>query len=537
MPTSSSAPPSMPNADRARRRHDRRQGRRDLARRGEVLATASECYPLTTPRRAGPSRIRRIGGGRAGLPRPAAGRARSASPARCTGSSCSTRDGAVLRPAILWNDQRTAAQCAEIEAPDRARPADRAHRQPRPDRASPRRSCSGCASTSREIYGRIRHVLLPKDYVRFRLTGERATDVADASGTLLFDVAGRRWSDEVCERARDPARLAPARARVAARWPAPATRRRLRSASASSSPGPSRSCSAPRGSSSPCCPPTRPDPEARVHVFCHAAPGTWHAMGVMLSAAGSLAWLRHARSAPTTATLDAEAERWPPGGRGAAVRALPGGERTPYPDPDARGAFVGLSLRHDRGALARATLEGVAYGLRDSLELLRALGLSARGRPRLRRRQPQRALAADRRLGPRAPARAHRDARRAPPSAPRCSPVSAPACFAASRRPSGGVSASAPGWSRRSPGSRRTRRATSLPPTLPGAPSTRARSELGRSRLGDPRAGHDVEEEHRAFLARRWTRSPLAGAALGSHARDHVARARSPTDRTSAICA
>jgi xylulokinase len=111
-----------------------------------------------------------------------------------------------------------------------------------------------------------------------------------------------------------------------------------------------------------------------VHVFCHAVPGTWHAMGVMLSAAGSLAWLAHATGADV-ATLDAEASAWLPGTEGLLFAPYLAGERTPHADPDARGAFAGLSLRHDRGALARAVLEGVAYGLRDSLELLRGLGV------------------------------------------------------------------------------------------------------------------------------------------------------------------
>ena len=117
-----------------------------------------------------------------------------------------------------------------------------------------------------------------------------------------------------------------------------------------------------------------PDAQARVHVFCHAVPGTWHAMGVMLSAAGSLAWLRRAVGVDYD-VLDQEAARWAPGTEGLLFAPYLAGERTPHADPDARGAFTGLSLRHDRGALARATLEGVAYGLRDSLELLRALGV------------------------------------------------------------------------------------------------------------------------------------------------------------------
>jgi len=124
------------------------------------------------------------------------------------------------------------------------------------------------------------------------------------------------------------------------------------------------------------------DPQARVHAFCHAVPETWHAMGVMLSAAGSLAWLRDA-VAPGTGygELVAEAEGWAPGVEGLTFLPYLAGERTPHADPDARGAFTGLGLRHDRGALVRAVLEGVAYGLRDSLDLIAELGpLPDRGR-------------------------------------------------------------------------------------------------------------------------------------------------------------
>ena len=121
------------------------------------------------------------------------------------------------------------------------------------------------------------------------------------------------------------------------------------------------------------------DPEARVHAFCHAVPGAWQAMGVMLSAAGALRWLRDAfAAAEPFDRLSAEADRWPPGAEGLAFLPYLAGERTPHADPGARGAFVGLSLRHDRGALVRAVLEGVAYGLRDSLELLRDLGVEPR---------------------------------------------------------------------------------------------------------------------------------------------------------------
>ncbi|MGH2819718.1 MAG: FGGY-family carbohydrate kinase, partial [Actinomycetota bacterium] len=121
------------------------------------------------------------------------------------------------------------------------------------------------------------------------------------------------------------------------------------------------------------------DPKGRLHVFCHAVPDTWHAMGVMLSAAGSLRWFRDL-VAPgwDFAELVAEAEAWEPGAQGLTFLPYLAGERTPHADPDARGSFVGLALHHDRAAPTRAVLEGIAYGLKDSLELLRTLGVQPR---------------------------------------------------------------------------------------------------------------------------------------------------------------
>ena len=225
------------------------------------------------------------------------------------------------------------AECAEIEARRRPRAADRADRQPRARRASRRRSCSGCAAHEPEVYARIRHVLLPKDYVRLRLTGEHAIDAADASGTLLFDVAQPALVRRGARGARDPAEWLPrvlespevsgargGSGRGGRRRPGRRrARRRRRPARARS-----RSCSAPPASSSPRCPATRPTARAACTSFCHAVPGTWHAMGVMLSAAGSLRWLRDV-AAPGEAydALVAEAERLGARRRGAAVRAVP----------------------------------------------------------------------------------------------------------------------------------------------------------------------------------------------------------------------
>ena len=278
----------------------------------------------------------------------------------------------VLRPAILWNDQRTAAECAEIE--DRIGFG-------RLVELTGNRALTGFTAPKLlwlrrhepELYGRIRHILLPKDYVRLRLTGELATDVADASGTLLLDVRRRDWSQEVCAELEIPldwlppvyesTEIAGAGDQAAAALGVGIAR-----------PGPVSVVVGTSGVVFSALPAYEHDPEGRLHAFCHAVPETWHAMGVMLSAAGSAAWLRDVLAAEL-ADLEEEASRWPAGSEGLLFAPYLAGERTPHPDPNARGAFVGLAVRHDRGALWRAMLEGVAFGLRDSLELLRELGV------------------------------------------------------------------------------------------------------------------------------------------------------------------
>jgi xylulokinase len=291
----------------------------------------------------------------------------------------------VLRPAILWNDQRTGAECAEIEARvGLARLIELTGNRALTGFTAPK--LLWLRRHEPDVYGRISHVLLPKDYVRLRLTGERAIDCADASGTLLFDVASRRWSAEVLDALELPAEWLP----PALESPAVSgvTRDGIPVAAGAGDqaagalgvgvdrPGPLSVQIGTSGVVFAALPAFAADPEARVHAFCHAVPGAWHAMGVMLSAAGSLRWFRDAIAPGADyAELTAEAGRWEPGAEGLLYLPYLAGERTPHADPGARGAFAGLSLRHDRGALVRAVLEGVAYGLRDSLELLRALGV------------------------------------------------------------------------------------------------------------------------------------------------------------------
>ncbi len=284
------------------------------------------------------------------------------------------RGESVLRPAILWNDQRTAAECVEIE--ERLGLA-------RLIELTGNRALTGFTAPKLlwlrrhepDVYARIRHILLPKDYVRLRLTGEHAIDAADASGTLLFDVAHRKWSDEVCDALEVPIEwLPPAYESTEIAGAGDQAAGALGVGIAA--PGPVSVVLGTSGVVFAALDSFAADPLARAHVFCHAVPGCWHAMGVMLSAAGSLRWLLEIVGGDY-ATLTEEAALWPPGADGLLFAPYLSGERTPHADPDVRGAFTGLSLEHDRGALVRALLEGVAYGLRDSLELLRGLGVDA----------------------------------------------------------------------------------------------------------------------------------------------------------------
>ncbi len=292
--------------------------------------------------------------------------------------------GEVLRPAILWNDQRTAAECAEIEATvglerlieltgNRALPGFTAPKLVWLRRHEP------------DVYARVSRVMLPKDYVRLRLTGEHATDVSDASGTLLLNVAQRSWSEEVLSALEiEPGWLPSLLESPSVSGHSPdgvpvAAGAGDQAAGALGvgvdRPGPASIVLGTSGVVFAALERYKADPEARVHAFCHAVPGAWHAMGVMLSAAGSLRWLRDTAAPGVSydALLD-EAAAWGAGTEGLTFLPYLVGERTPHADPDARGAFVGLSVRHDRGALTRAVLEGVAYGLRDSLDLVAELG-------------------------------------------------------------------------------------------------------------------------------------------------------------------
>lgn len=304
--------------------------------------------------------------------------------------------GAVLRPAILWNDQRAAAECATLREAvgGRARLVALTGNDAFPGFTAPKLLWMRRHEPDR--YARIGQVLLPKDYVRYRLTGAYATDRAGAGGTLLLDLRTRDWSPAVCDALEVPLAWLPpthegpeATGAVTA---AAAAATGLRAGTPVVAGGGDQAAQAvgvgaarpgvwalTLGTSGVVFAPSdapRADPAGRAHAFPHAVPGRWHLMGVMLSAAGSLQWYRDTL-APGTAfdALLAEAEAAPPGCDGLAFLPYLSGERTPHADPDARGAFVGLTLAHHRGHLTRAVLEGVAFGLKDNLRLLQAAGL------------------------------------------------------------------------------------------------------------------------------------------------------------------
>ena len=307
------------------------------------------------------------------------------------GAVCLDHDDHVLRPAILWNDGRAMAECAELEAAfPRSRDDRRQHRHARLHRPEAR---SGSRKHEPDIFARIDTVLLPKDYIRFRLTGHHVSEMSDASGTLWLDVAARDWSDDLLEatgltRAHMPRLVegsAPSgdllpdlaaplgRPRHRSSSPAaPATTPPPPAASASSPPARPSSRSAPRACSSSRTPASRRTPQGAVHAFCHAIPDTWHQMGVILSASDSLEWLvPHRRPQARRPRRRGRASTAP-----SAVTFLPylSGERTPHNDAAARGAFVGLAQSTGLPDLTQAVMEGVAYAFADCQRVLADAG-------------------------------------------------------------------------------------------------------------------------------------------------------------------
>ena len=315
-------------------------------------------------------------------------------------------NGQVLRDAILWCDQRTQPQCDQMTArvgrdvlvQETANPVLTGFTAPK---------ILWVREHEPRIAERAAMHLLPKDYVRFELTGEYATEVSDASGTSLLNVPKRQWSERVCAALDISLDTLPkvyesfeVSGRVSAKG-AQATGLRegtpvvggggdqaagavgngiVRSGIISVASGTSGVVFAFADT------PTV-DPQLRMHTFCHAVPGKWHIMGVMLSAGGSLRWFRDTLSTQEKSVasrlgidpyelITREAAQVGAGSEGLLFLPYLTGERTPHPDPLARGAFVGLTVRHTKAHMARAVLEGVSFGLRDSLEIMKSMGIS-----------------------------------------------------------------------------------------------------------------------------------------------------------------
>ena len=315
-------------------------------------------------------------------------------------------DGRVIRPALLWNDQRTGAECDQIEdrvGAERLRaiagnPALTGFQAPK---------VLWLHHHEPEAYARVRALLLPKDFVRFRLTGERATDASDAAGTLLLDLKARDWSAEILAALDIPRDWLP---RV---HEGPDVTGHVSADGARASGLPEGlpviagggdnaaaavGCGVIRpgtgllslGTSGVVFVPTdelRIDPSGALHAFCHAVPDKYHLMGVMLSAGGALRWFRDTLAPEQSAQaraqgrepydlILAEAAAVAPGADGLVFLPYLAGERTPHMNPHARGAWLGLSLAHTRAHLVRSLLEGVAFGLRDGLARMRDLDVS-----------------------------------------------------------------------------------------------------------------------------------------------------------------
>ncbi len=303
--------------------------------------------------------------------------------------------GEVIRPALLWCDQRTAEECAWIT--ERVGEEQVLKTTLNPVLTGFQ---AGKVIWLRDhepsAYARLRQVLLPKDYIRYRLTGEYATEVSDASGTALFDVPQRDWAYGMLDTLELPREWFP---KV---YESPEITGRVHS-QASQATGLAEGTPVVGGGGDQAAGAVgtgvvregiasvalgtsgvvfahlnepRVDAQYRTHTFCHAVPGAWHVMGVMLMAGGALQWYHDtfAPDVPYDVLID-ESAQVSPGAEGLMCLPYLSGERTPYPDPNARGAFVGMTLAHRRAHFTRAVLEAVACGLRDSLEILKAMGL------------------------------------------------------------------------------------------------------------------------------------------------------------------
>ncbi len=380
---------------------------------GKILSSASDSYPLSTPKplcseqnpddwwRATINTVRGVV--KKAKLKPADVKAIGLS-GQMHGSVFLDKQNRVIRPAILWNDQRTAAECEEIEhlAGGRkslikmvANPALAGFTAPK---------ILWLRNHEPKNFGRTAKVLLPKDEIRRRLTGEFASDVSDASGTLLLDVPKRQWSKSLLSKLDLDIDLLPTC------YESEQVTGKL-TKSVATELGLTTDCVVVAGAGD-CAAgavgngivnrgvlstsigtsgvvfvhsdEVQVDPLGRLHTFCHAVHGKWHLMGVNLSAGGSLQWFHDQlcdghnreskkRSGDQYESLIKEAAKVSAGSDGLFFLPYLSGERTPHADPDARGCFIGLTLVHSRGHMVRSILEGVTYALRDSLEIIREL--------------------------------------------------------------------------------------------------------------------------------------------------------------------
>ena len=309
--------------------------------------------------------------------------------------------GRVLRPAILWNDQRNGAECDAITEAAGGQEALVATTNNRMLVGYTGGKILWMKRHEPELFARLRHVLNPKDFLRHALTGEIATEVSDASGTGLFDVRRRRWATGLIERLDlDPALLPPA-------FEAHQITGRVGAAAAAlfglaagtpvaggggdsviqtlgsgvTAPGELQTTLGTAGILAAALDSAVPNPDGRVQIFCNVAPDKWHAMGVSMNAGGAMSWLRRVMTEMTGAELGFDAivraaGGVPPGARGLIFLPYLNGERCPHPDPAARGALIGLTARHGAADIARAVMEGVVHALGDMHALMRPMGIA-----------------------------------------------------------------------------------------------------------------------------------------------------------------
>jgi xylulokinase len=295
----------------------------------------------------------------------------------------------VLRPAILWNDGRSMAECRALDALARRHAGNLAM----PGFTAPK--LLWVRAHEPEVFAAVAKVLPPKDWLRYRLTGEFISEMSDAAGTLWLDVARRRWSPELLaathlneaqmpalvEGNQEAGRL---RSDVAARWGLPPGCLVAGGAGDNAAGAVGIGCVHPGeafvslGTSGVLFVSDDrflPDPDRAVHAFCHCLPATWHRMAVILSAAGSLAWFAQAMGKSEAALLsELEQAGVAPAGDGPLFLPYLAGERTPHNDSEAMGLFFGLTAANTRADLTRAVLEGVAFALADGLDALEAKG-------------------------------------------------------------------------------------------------------------------------------------------------------------------